>query len=101
MLNHKAKTKTTVDQLCMPHLPHGDDSIRHSLDAVPPLLEEGLVLEDSVDNPGAVGGWIGVHRADDEGHLEQESCREVNLLSRLGVYLTTNCQLYTQHSFLK
>ena len=50
-------------------LPHVDDPVRHGLDAVAPLLVQGRVLDDSVHNSAAVSWRIGVHGADDQGHL--------------------------------
>ena len=50
-------------------LPHVDDPVSHSLDAVAPLLVQGRVFYDSIHYPAAVGWRVGVHGTDDQGHL--------------------------------
>ena len=49
--------------------PHADNAVRHGADSIAPLLIQGRVFENSVDNAAAVGRWVGVHGPHNERHL--------------------------------
>ena len=44
----------------------------HGSDAVPPLLVEVRIVQDSIHYPDSVSWWIRVHGPDDQGHLGLE-----------------------------